>query len=248
MDLFCPHCSKRVTVPDDKSGQVMSCPLCSKQFMAPSLAPPPAPPPPPPPVPLPPVSSVPVQPPPQPAPLPPSPQPPAPPLPPGDYTRTFTLRLREDWLAFVPAACVVLIFILSFFNWHTSANVDDRYGLWGMAWRSGPFLGYLVLMLFPTLLLVIASVVLDKAFMPPQIAPFSKWKYLAVGGLLLVTFLLLCIDYLTAHLVEPISPIAVAMKIAFRLHFIAMASSFVLFWLQWRKASNLPEPKCDLHW
>jgi len=29
-----------VTVPDDKAGKVMSCPLCTKQFMAPSLAPP----------------------------------------------------------------------------------------------------------------------------------------------------------------------------------------------------------------
>ncbi len=41
MDLFCPHCSRRVTVPDGNAGQVTSCPSCAKQFMTPSLAPPP---------------------------------------------------------------------------------------------------------------------------------------------------------------------------------------------------------------
>ena len=35
MDLFCPHCSRRVTVPDSNAGQVTSCPLCAKQFMTP---------------------------------------------------------------------------------------------------------------------------------------------------------------------------------------------------------------------
>src|SRR5712692_9323559 len=97
MDLFCPHCTRRVTVPDDKAGTVLNCPLCTKQFMAPSLAPPPA---------VPPLSSTPVEtygmgaapaPPPssQPAAAPqpasmssqPAPAPPAPP-PPVDYTRS----------------------------------------------------------------------------------------------------------------------------------------------------------------
>ena len=48
MDLFCPHCTRRVSVSDDKAGLITNCPLCGKQFMAPSLAPPPAPKPPPP--------------------------------------------------------------------------------------------------------------------------------------------------------------------------------------------------------
>src|SRR5260370_37098183 len=52
MELLCPHCLKRVTVSDDKSGQVLNCPLCNGVFAAPSLAPAPgrapAPPPPPP--------------------------------------------------------------------------------------------------------------------------------------------------------------------------------------------------------
>src|ERR1051325_4982458 len=136
MDLFCPHCTRRVTVPDDKAGLIVNCPLCMKQFMTPSLvsATPPAPKPPPPPPP-PPSSSAPAptygaSPPtvssdaktePWPAPSPSQPAaPPPPPPPPGDYTRSFALHLRGKWLAFVPLACLVLIFVLTFLPWHQS--------------------------------------------------------------------------------------------------------------------------------
>ncbi|MSU79110.1 MAG: hypothetical protein EXS16_13600 [Gemmataceae bacterium] len=37
--VFCPHCTRCVTLLNDKSGQVTSCPLCNKQFKAPTLAP-----------------------------------------------------------------------------------------------------------------------------------------------------------------------------------------------------------------
>src|ERR1051325_1791634 len=148
MDLFCPHCTKRVTVPDDKSGQVMSCPLCAKQFMAPSLAPAvPAPPPPAPPLtsdstyattPSSPPANLPAH---EPPPLPgePPPSPPAP-LPPGEYTRSCTCCLRANWLVFVPLVCVVLIlFVLSFFNWsYVALPMQQGIGssLWGLAFSS----------------------------------------------------------------------------------------------------------------
>ncbi len=115
MDLFCPHCSRRVTVPDDKAGLVTSCPLCTKQFMTPSLAPPPSAPTPPAPKPSPALESYDMgpaaAPPPPVSPMPsrsskpaPTPEPPAPPTPPGDYTRTVGFTLRAEWLAFVAPA------------------------------------------------------------------------------------------------------------------------------------------------
>src|SRR2546425_119084 len=105
MDLFCPHCTRRVSIPDDKAGLVTNCPLCAKQFMAPSLAPPPVPtssaplggygveaaPSPPPPV----FSSAPPSSKPEPA------APPPPPLPPGEYTRSCSCTLNDRWLVFV---------------------------------------------------------------------------------------------------------------------------------------------------
>src|SRR6266446_3895745 len=101
MELLCPHCLIRLTVSDDKSGQVLNCPMCNGVFAAPSLAPAPSrsPAPSPPPVNLPPPVS-------------------APPPPPGDYTRKFAFRLRPDILVYVPPVCLLLIFVLSFGSWH----------------------------------------------------------------------------------------------------------------------------------
>jgi hypothetical protein len=256
MDLFCPHCTSRVTVPNDKAGQVTSCPLCAKQFMAPAMAPPPAAPKPPAP-PAPPVETYGMGPPPAPVPsMPSAPSkpapvlavaPPSPPLPPGEYTRSFACTLRETWLAFVPTACVVLILVLSFFTWHR-IDSEQKPSLWGLSFvdQKVHFMAYTILMLFPILPLTIVALVFDKGFAPPPILPLMPWKSLLVGLLLGFTFLLLLFDYVDAHLFQRINPIALPEKLAIRLHFIAMLASFGMFWLHWRKKSNLPPPKCEV--
>ena len=109
------------------------------------------------------------------------------------------------------------------------------------------FLAYAILM-FPTGFFIIAAVLLDKVFMPPQVAPYSKWKNLLVAAMLAVTFLLLGLDYMHSHLFQPFNSIALAEKIAIRLHFLAMIASFGMFWLHHRKASNLPAPKLEVRW
>ena len=264
MDLMCPHCQRRVTIPDSQAGQVASCPLCAKQFMAPSLAPPP-------PLPPPPVPSVsapegsyglepaPV-PPPSPylsAPLPPipsrqpEPAPPPPPVPPGDYTRSCVGSLNDTWLAFVSPACVAAIFVLSFFSWHYTGPLN-AISLWGLSFTDHGyawFLAYTILMLL-CLPLSIASMLFDKGwlFTPPQLAPIMPWKNLGLGCLLAFTFLLLCVDYASSHFAKDGNPIALAMKLAFRLQLIAALASFGMFWLHWRKRRNLPLPKVEVRW
>jgi hypothetical protein len=271
MDLFCPHCTRRVTVPDDKAGQVTSCPLCTKQFMAPALAPTPAAPKPPAPPPAPVgsygVGAAPVSPPsPITSPSTPEPSPAAapPPPPPGEYTRTLTFTLSDSWLSVVPVVCVVLIFVLSFFTWHSGeVNVTDAVkdmkaldttriapasSLWGLAF-SIPYYGfmaYTILMLFPIGPLVIAGLLLDKGLAPPPLQPLLPWKSLLIGLLLGLTFLFLLYDYVDANLLERVNVIAVAEKIAIRLHFLAMLASFGMFWLHWRKKSNLPLPNAEI--
>src|SRR5437879_3390527 len=142
MELLCPHCLKKVTVSDDKAGQVLNCPLCQGVFAAPALAPAPtysAPPPPPmspPPVTAPPAP--PLQKPEMPAPASytPAPAPPLPkPAPPSsDYTRRFAFRLRPEVLVCIPPPCLFLIvFVLSFFGWHGVALSADWHNLWGLA-------------------------------------------------------------------------------------------------------------------
>jgi hypothetical protein len=39
MELLCPNCQQRVTVPDNLAGQAMKCPHCNNSFTTPSLAP-----------------------------------------------------------------------------------------------------------------------------------------------------------------------------------------------------------------
>src|SRR5438034_1070971 len=53
MELLCPSCQKKLTIPDQYAGQLMKCPLCTQTFTAPALPPTPGPamaPPPPPPI------------------------------------------------------------------------------------------------------------------------------------------------------------------------------------------------------
>jgi len=251
MDLFCPHCTRRVSVPDDKAGQVMSCPLCAKQFQAPSLAPPPSapkPPAPPPSAPAPESTYSAGEPPPKPTGAPTEPA--APPPPPGDYTRALGISFKTSWLAGVPIACMFVTFVLSFFTWHQSTDTLPAMSLWGLAFTEtgqATFLAYTILMLFPTALLVVGAFAVNLLPLPPQASALKGWLDLAVGLLLGLTFLLLCIDYLTANFAAQ-NPISLTMKIAFRLHFIAMLASFGMFWLTWRSKSNLPPPRLEVRW
>lgn len=261
MELFCPHCTRRVSVPDDKAGQVMSCPLCAKQFQAPALAPPPIAPTPPVPPPSAPQAESTYsagEPPLTPKATPSEPDVAAPPpVLPGDYTHSIGVCLTDSWLAFVPPACVLLVFILSFFTWHLSVpNLDDPLAsvpgvsLWGLGFSQWEvkFVVYIIIM-FPAGLLTFASLPFDKGWIPapPPIAPFMPFKNVLVGLLLGLAFLMLCIDYLTAHL-GSYNPIALAFKLAFRLHFFAVLASFGMFWLNWRKKNNLPPPRLDARW
>lgn len=256
MDLFCPHCTRRVTVPDDKAGQVLSCPLCAKQFQAPSLAPPPSTPKaPPPPAPTPETKYSAGEPPQKPATgVPEDPATVETPQPMGDYARSFAIVFKSAWLAFVPPVCLFLIFILSFFNWH-HVDQDHTASLWGMSFisqgqagdvKQAHFLAYTILMLFPTWLLVAAAFALNKAPLPPQVMVVKGWLDLAAGLFLGLTFLMLCIDYLDAHFVARNNAIALAMKLAIRLHFLAMMASFLMFWLHLRSRRNLPPPRLEV--
>ncbi len=276
MELLCPHCLKRVTVSDDKAGQVLNCPLCAGVFAAPSLAPapprapaPPPPPPPPPPSPIPfrvepvvPVADKPAAPPPRVEPPAPTPSPPAPPRPappPGDYSGELSVRVRPDILVWVPPAALLVIFVLSFFDWHSWPPVGDLRGasvsLWGLAFGehgSGVFLAYLLLTLFPTLPLAIACVIFEKRWVPtpPQLAALLPWKSVVTLFLVGLTFLLLCYDYQSGLFSTglPVNPIALAEKVAIRVHFIALLALLLELWAQGQQSRNRPLPRFSVKW
>jgi hypothetical protein len=261
MELLCPHCLKRVTVSDDKSGQVLNCPMCNGVFAAPSLAP--APGRSPPPLDLPPPAPVPnmeitapspigVAPGPPPQPKPP-PAPPRPAPPPGDYTRKLAFCLRPDILVFVPPVCLMLIFVLSFFPWHYVPSLESEAPqiLWQLAFGkhgSGVFVVY-VLGLVPALLWSIACVPVEQRWlsMPPPLAPLLPWKSLLTFLLLAVMFLLFCYDY-QQGVFSAGNPITVWERIAFRVHFIATAAAALEVWAQSQRARNRPLPRVSLRW
>lgn len=252
MDLICPHCMKRVSVGDDKAGQATNCPLCTKPFTAPSLAPPTPAPPPPPPPPVPPPSITPPTTPSAPAPissmLPTTstePAAPPPPIPPGDYTHVATARLRAEWLVFVAPVCITLILlVLSFFNWGAGRS------LWGHAfseweWQLTAYTIFLIL----AFLLTIAFTALDRIPTPAALAPIITWKNLPLGLFLLLAFLFLLIDWMRGNYETGSTRVALtAEAITLRLHLLAVVASFGMFWLHWRKRRNLPPPKLEMHW
>jgi hypothetical protein len=265
MELLCPHCLKRVTVSDDKSGQVLNCPMCNGVFAAPSLAPPPgrnpAPPdlPPPPPVrnmEIKPASDLPTwsitA---SPGAAPPVPPPPPPAPPPGDFTRKLAFRLRPDILVFVPPVCLLLIFVLSFFPWHqftlSELHVTASQILWQLAFGehgSGVFVVYVLCFLL-ALPLSIACVLFEMRWAPTPtpLAPLMPWKSLLTFLVLAVMFLLFCYDY-QQGVFSVGNPITVWERIAFRVHFIATAAAALEIWAQGQRARNRPLPRFTLKW
>ena len=132
MELLCPSCQQKLTIPDHSAGQLAKCPTCSHTFTAPELpatpgaayVPAPAP------VPLVEAPAPMITPPPArtdghagevfPAAAPPpafTPAPEAPSLPPGDHTHRWSLYLNASVLQGLAAVAVLAVFVLSFFPW-----------------------------------------------------------------------------------------------------------------------------------
>lgn len=237
MNLLCPNCQKMLTVPEEFAGQLMKCPLCSGTFTVPGLpgaAPPPPPPagqpesdiysfrpePSPPPAP-PPLSQLP--PPPPEVLAVPSP-PPKPSLPMEDYQSTLTVSLSPTVMPWIAPACLLLIFLLQFFNW-VGLYPGGVPAVTGSAWSTA-FGAYTVdgdlknlvlflsddknkpgasiltifylLLFFPALAVTIASVVITRVpiKLPPQVEQLLPWRWGIVAAVNLILFLFLGLQVL----------------------------------------------------
>jgi hypothetical protein len=199
MELLCPSCQKKLTVPEQYAGQLMRCPLCQQTFTVPALPPsappgeggvsfgsfssPPAPPPKqegyglapePPPVP------------PQ-APSPfedlasaPAAHPEAPkqkaaaaPPPAEGYSHSVSIWLNPKVLPFIAPAALFLIFVTLFFTWVQTFDVKDWYTQtgWGTGFGDyGSGWGIVyILFLFPAFFVAVASAVVP--FLPIKFPP-----------------------------------------------------------------------------
>jgi hypothetical protein len=278
MELLCPHCLKRVTVSDDKAGQVLNCPLCNGVFAAPSLpgapsGPPPAPPPPPSPqsfsispvIPAPREEVPPPPPPPMPPPGPlPSVHAPKPAPPPGSYTHKLAFGLRPEVLVWFSPICIFLIvFFLSFFSWHIGGwQTDGEIGadlskvkaqtrnLWLAAFPDGNglLIVYVILMIL-AFFISIACLLLEKRWLPPP-PPIEPLMPWKSG--ITFGFLLLTFFFLAydvqSGLFAYVSPIDLAERLAFCLHLIALIACGLELWAQAQRSKNLPLPRVTLKW
>jgi hypothetical protein len=263
MELLCPHCFKRVAIPDEHAGQIVACPLCAQKFGAPALSPKPvsapaAPPPlqtvgdtygvsaahaPPPPLPLPvppptAISEKPLPPVPKEEPLP----------PPGEYTHLRTWRLRPEVTAVAGPASLVAIFLLSFFPWHTNPAAN----LWRLGFGDGGnalFLASALLTLCLAMPLSIAALLLNhRVFQPPPaLRPWLPWKSLILAGLVAAGLVPLGFDYFDQIFYGP-NVLAVALMLAVRLQIAALVLFLADFWLQRRHRRNMPLPSVEIRW
>lgn len=266
MELLCPNCQQKLTIPDQYAGQLMRCPLCNGTFTAPALAPPPPPPasaPPPAPAPAPivyPTAPAPPPPPvlsPEPFPPPPAPSFPPPPLiPPGEYTHSFGISLSGRALPWITPAALGLIFILSFLPWtatvHGTKLEEIKTGwTWGLfADRPNPIIGIYLLITLAAFLLSIPSFLftLNLAPSPPFITTLGAWRHIIIGGIALLALVFLSFEYIDWILSYRLTPGTIWLKLALRCHIVAIAGSLLEFWLEVRRGKNLPAPRLEIRW
>lgn len=242
MNLLCPNCQKMLTVPEEFAGQLMKCPLCSGTFTVPGL-PGAAPPPPPPPPPEPDYYSIRHEPtPPSPPPLPPAPDfeltpplpstatttkpsaAPAPPVspPPEGYQHSAAMWLSPRVLPWIAPACLLLVFILQFFNWVglypggvPAVTQNAWQAAFGLHSEDGDLKQdamqdkeakpgasvltiFYLLLFFPVLAVTIASAIITMipVKIPPAVEKILPWRWGIVAAVNLILFFFLGLQVL----------------------------------------------------
>jgi hypothetical protein len=252
MELMCPHCQQKLTIPDQYAGQLMRCPLCNGTFTAPALSAPPPPPiysvapePPPPPPPAP-IATEPL-----PVPLPDEEATLPPPLP-GQLSRSLKIVFSPRVIPWITPGGLLLAILLSILPWLAAGPFQAN--AWQLAFsgrdmqRSDPLLAvYLIL----TLLVLIPAVpsclfAVGLAPTPTFVKVLGPWRPVIVGGTAALAFLFLFIKFLD-YLFLPAAS-TVWFKLAFRFHLLVVLASLLEFWLELRKGKNLPPPRIEMHW
>lgn len=176
--------------------------------------------------------------------------PPEPAGPPGDFTKSIIWRVRPDILSWVTAICLAVIFLLSFFPWLVIFGDLASFSLWGLAFSvtNAIYMLYTILTLFLAFPLAWALLAFDQKWLPriPALAPVWPWRHVILGGILLVALLMTAPGYLTALFLG--APLGFALKLALRLHLVAVIALLLQFWLERRAPRNLPLPRISIRW
>lgn len=134
----------------------------------------------------------------------------------GEYARRFTLTIRPQFLPYVPAGALVVVFFLTFFSWvgsYPNSTPQFTQNAWQAAFSgfSDPFelidaeakdkfspgVSFLVLLwlliFLPLLALAVGVVVVPRlrAKMPPVITAYWPWRMVILGGVSILLMLLM---------------------------------------------------------
>jgi hypothetical protein len=269
MELLCPNCQKKLTVPEQYAGQLMRCPLCQGTFTVPAMpstvaaeaaepfggiGPPPKPPETygvaPEPVaaaPLPPMStetaSVATA-------APPSSVTPAPATsaPSTGYARICTMRLNPHLVQWLPLG-LVLAFFMTFLPW--VSTVLGSANAWGIGFgdpKHTLFILFDLLTIFAAILAV-ASLLFGLKVVPdvPALRPVLPMRSLIVGGVAGLAWFFLTLQYGIWLLDRGFVPINFLGVLAWWVYTIAVVGAFLEFWLERRGPGKQP-PRFSMEW
>lgn len=277
MELLCPSCQQRLSIPDQYAGQLMKCPLCNNTFTAPSLqtipaapaaaSPPPAPPPPPP---------APAPPPPAPAPLGPA-QLPAimegiAPLSFAPESPSAPAAASQDngTVPFMPAApempvtdyqrfCTVWIsprivpwippvgMVLIFIL--SFLPWASSLSAWGLSFGTfgNAFFAMFLILAILGTLASIASLLMTLKVIPDVPALSALDQWRHVITGGIIFLAFLCFFVKYLEMVFHAAPMSIWIRLAFCTHFLVVIACFLEFWLTIRGPSK-PMPRIEMHW
>jgi len=169
----------------------------------------------------------------------------------GEYTTKIRFHLRPEILSWITPSCVVLLFFLSFFTWY-HLEADSR-NLWQLGFGergTALFVFYIVFLVFVAQPLAILTLSFEQRWIPLPVGlrPVWPWRSLIVGGAVTLPFIFLLAEYVAYHFQVFGNPTSIAMKLAFRVHLLAVVASALQFWVEQRKAKNAPLPRLELRW
>ena len=183
-------------------------------------------------------------------------------LPPGDFSRTRVIQLVPSTICwFAPVGCA-LIFFLSFGKWMGHSNLWEL-----LAAGDTAIIFYALLTIFFGLPLAWVKLAFDKGWIPKQdfLKPIWPWRSLIVAGVLGASFLILAVLWIMANISPNVihmptkledvvalpafsALMALSMKLAVRVHLVALLGSLSEFWLERRKKLRLPLPEVTIRW
>src|SRR5262249_25027200 len=274
MELLCPNCQKKLTVPEQYAGQLMRCPLCQGTFTVPAMpstvaaegaepfgglaphkpetygvasepvAAAPA---------LPPISAE--------TPSAPSPPPPStaaaqPAAPSAGYSRVCAMRFNPHVIQWLPIGLVVA-FLLTFFPW-TVAKANAWQLGFGTTIGGGlveiKIPGHVLLVFFDLLsifaaLLAVASLLFTLKIIPylPALKPFLPMRCLVVAAVAALAWFCLTLQCVMWLLGDGVIPLNVAGIVTWWLSTIAVVGAFIEFWLV-QRGPGKPVPRMTLEW